>query len=165
MRLCCRLIHASFTGQSTSYTQFSRCSCIHSFISLCVFLVIQPFNHSVSQLLSDSSTVHLFFHSILTHTHAGHIRSSILPNTLHGACGSKAKGKHVWCHLYLRQKGIADFVFTSLGWFQVTFRKSAILLIYIFEQIWGKKTGILKTWYYTGIPPVITLRNNTVYHR
>ena len=47
-RLCCRLIHASFTGQSTSYTQFSRCSCIHSFISLC-FLVIQPFSHSVSQ--------------------------------------------------------------------------------------------------------------------
>lgn len=86
-RLCCRLIHASFTGQSTSYTQFSRCSCIHSFNPLCFFFVIQPFNHSVSQLLSDSSTIHLFFHSILTYTHAGHIRSSILPNTLHGACG------------------------------------------------------------------------------
>ena len=69
---------------------------MHSFLHFSMFfLVIQPFNHSVSQLLSDSSTVHLFFHSILTHTHAGHIRSSILPNTLHGACGSKAKGKHV----------------------------------------------------------------------
>ena len=83
---------------------------LHSSI---LFHVNQPFNHSVSQLPSESATVHLFFHSVLTHTHAGHIRGGKLPNTLHGACRSKSK--HVCCHLHVRQEGIAGCFFASLG--------------------------------------------------
>ena len=72
---------------------------------------IQSFSQSVRSVIHQPFT--LFFHSILTHTHAGHNRAQNYQILYMERVGQRANMSDAICTC--DRQGIADFVFTSLG--------------------------------------------------
>ena len=140
---------------------------IHAFIPSILYVffcnsAIQPFSQSVAQWFINHSLVLSFYTDI--YTRGSYSKLNI---TKYFTWSVWVKGQTCLMPSVLateRDRWFC-FYFTGLisGYFRyITFRKSAILHIY--SAGFGEKCGILKMWYYTGIPPMTTLRN-TVYHR